>query len=516
MKRFPQKATLPALAFAAFIGLAGCVKKTFDTEVKRMLTEEYSMTEEQAMVGVGGALRYRFMTERDGKLEFNYHSLKLEDVLSKQRDMKQSLQDILNPNDAETRRFVDLFNQRAHFEREEQKVDYRIDRFSLVLTYDKFVRLMKSQRRGNDSVGITNPYPQGLTDLDIMFAGTNLARLLQFTAKYVDDAKAGNRLNQIENLVMSVQYEEEEPNPDYPQVDPNNATRWVQRSRALRIMSFDCDTQPDHRADYIEVYRIGDDGTPEANPAIKVFKSQGSSTLDVAVLDRNPANQRGHGTPDDVESLSFIERGSELYDSRRDLLESLFKTPEVERRQLPKEAPIEAEIVRVGELGQQEFQISTDGWSCPLEYRVGNNYSLWVKFKDEESHDHANPRPREIEYVAKRYFVPGSSSDVQARVVEFYRVKPEFAQRVRLVTVNNETKMLEIVREGEAAQKGMDSLFLERDRNDLVTPFRIDYDSGNLRISLLDRDRNPEPLYEAKAEMSRPHTLNLRNDARTE
>lgn len=510
-----RKLVIGAIALAAALGIAGC-RKTFDTEVKRILMDDYSMTEEQAMVGVGGALRYRFMNERDGKLAFNYHSIRLEDVLARQEGMKNSIQQLLDPADAETRRFIDLFNQRGHLEREEQKIDYRIDRFSLVLTYEKFVRLMKNQPARNDPAAIKNPYPQGLTDLDILFARTELSRILQFTAKYVEDAKAANRLSQVENLQISVQYEEEEPNPDYPQVDPNNATRWVSKSRALRIKSFDCDAIADHNADYIEVYRLAADGTPEAHPAMKVFKSQGSSTLDVAVLDKNPASQRGHGIPDDVVELSFVRRGSELYDSHRDTLESLFKTPQAERRQLPKEAPIEAEIVRVGELGSQEYQTNQQGWTCPLEYRVGNNYSIWVKFKDEENHDHTNPRPREIEYIAKRYLVPGTNQDVQARVVEYYRVKPEFARNVRLASVNNATKMVEIVREGEAAQRGIDSLFLERGQNDQIVPYRIDYDSGNLRISIVDRDKNAEPLYESKAELAKPHTLNLRNDARAE
>ena len=509
-----RSAGILAAATLGVLGLVGC-KKTFDQEVKDILMNDYKFTEEQALVGVGSALRWRFMTKTpNGKFEFNYGSMSAEDQLQKLRDVKGTVTSFLDPNDADSRRYLDLFNQRSELERKERVLNYDISRFELVITYKRFEQLMRNIRVPPVQDPRSNPNPANLSDLDILFPGTNLEQILQFTARYVEDARANRRLNSVEDVRISVSALEEEPNPDYPQVDPNNATKWVQRSRSLRIVSYDCDALPDNLADYVEVYRVKDDGTSEMSPAIKVFKSQGSQSLDVAVMDKQRFGERGHGVPEEVREIS-VARGSEIYDNYREVLQNLFKRPEAERRQIPRESPIRASIVRVGEVEQSEYVTNPAGWSVPAEYkdRIGNNYTLWVKFADDPNADPHQARARSIEYVARRFVMSGTRNDVAARVVEYYRVKPEFAGNVRLATVDNRNRTMQIFQDGRANASNLDSFFLQSDAQGKPVPFRIEYDTGTLRVTIEDRDNNATPLYEAKKEVTRPHDVGLRNDA---
>ncbi len=520
-------------AFLGVLGLSGC-KEPFDAKVMKILQAKKGYTEEQALVGAGQALRWRYMVEKDGLFLFNYNAVPLEDKVKKIRGMQRTLNFWLDPRNDRTRRYLDLFKQREYLEHQEKILEYKVDRFNHVILYAQFERLMRKQHVSFSPVMKEAPTPKGLSDLEILLPQTNLTKELPFNAGYVESAKSRKQLRELENIIHSITFYEEEANPQYPHIDPHNKTRLVRQTRDLQIITYSCSDVGNEEevrtrsADYIEVFR-SKNGAWEETPAIKIFKSQGSELPTVVVLDKDRAGLRGHGVPDLVSELEGgLMSGKMLLTHHEGLLEALFTKPVQEKRVLPVEVPQEVKIVHVGEAVASKYVLSEDGWKVPYDrYNQGTNYTLWVKYVDDKTPHAVSPelalrKVSEIEYVAKRFFVPGTrdvlqgrlGDDVQGRVVEYYKVKPEFAKSVKAAYIDEGTHMLKLLQHGKPLSENSDEFFFVAQDGKDPKPYMIQFDEGERRFSIVDIDGKPQKksLYEAREEFARPHDLDLRQD----
>ena len=347
------------------------------------------------------------------------------------------------------------------------------------------------------------------SDLEIAFPGNDLSKKLRFTIKSVEHGLKEEDI--IEDLEVKVSYYEQEENPDYPKKDPLNSKIVVKKERKIRLQTYDFDKPKDNKGDYIEVYRLMEDGNPESRPAVKIFKPEYSSGLSVLVIDYDKEIEKsGFGIPDEVKEVLGISKGSDLYLRSQETIESLFNERKKEKppEATPESPPMRAEIVEVGEIKSEEYEINVEGWTVPYNLSGGKNYDLWVKFKKEGPKE---DEPKEIEYIAKRFHASGDrKADSQGRVVEFYRPEKQFLEGILMIEKNDKKHVIKVRKADGPIMEYVDSSILEE------KPFKIEYDLGEFRETIEDQNRTPEKnsIYETKRRQRTPKELSLVNNAR--
>ncbi len=488
-----MKKALAAIVLGSTL-LVGCKPKTFETELRNILQNEYKMTPEEAEVGVVGGLRPKYgkQVKKDEKevWEPNYDSVTIKQRIKQHEEMANDLEQLLSFRNKENTHFIDEFQIRGKLEKDEKAIQFNLNKLRLVGLYKEFSTLM----------GIPEDEAKKIGEIELIYPLSPLESQLQFDAKYVREAKKANCLTIIDEWNLAYAFSLEIPNPAYPEIDKTKRTIWAKKQVALRIVSYDTELQGDHQADYMEIYRGN-----EKKPAIKIFRSASAPVLDVAVIDYDAAGERGHGIPDEVVNVSDIQRPIDVYNAKKELLEKLFHEKKKLERIRPHEKEMIVSIVRVGEnresqrIGEvlnAEHNLK-DGFSVPFEYlsRDGKNYTLAYNLKgkaDEEEH--------EIKWVAKRYMVPGTAIDVAGRVVAYYRVKPEYREHV--INLGVDGRRMTISRAGQVDVSGFDAIFVESE------PYRITYDYGTSRWAIEDKD-NKLPKYEIRYEYAQPHDHEL-------
>lgn len=485
---------LPTIILGSALLLTGCRPKTFETELEAILQNEYKMTIEEAKVGVVKGERDLFLTrtEKNGKEEYNpnYNSVTITERIEQMKSMSKDVDELLSYNDEEIVQLVDEFKIREQLQKDERVIQFNLERYTIVSLYQDFCKLMGIEK----DVAPVN-------ETKLLCPWISLENLLQFDAKYVEDAR--KTMVPFDDFILTYKFVQEIPNPEYPHKDNTKATIKVPKEVALRLVSYDLDSPRDYNPDYIEVFR-----GKEKKPAIKIFRSTGSTTLDVYVVDTDKEGERGYGSPNEIGNISQVIRASDVYDNHKELLIKIFAEKIKPKRMRPIENEKIIRIVKVGELQSDPWRYDyTNGFAVPLEYNFGNNYLVAYKFKSLQKKDKKNKQGRELEWFAHRWIAHNTipEQDITGRVITYHRVKPEYAKDV--LSANISGQHVTLTRLGMPDVAGDISLFIEK------IPYKISYDWGDNRYQIENKD-NKLPLYEAQLEQVKPffHELDLLKD----
>jgi len=525
MRYFKKMLIAGLIGVSSLFGLAGCApQKTQETEFIEVMQKKKGATQEEAEAAFPYAFRKQHgkQVEREGKKAYvpNYDSVSLDDRISVANQMKADLDSLLSFKDRENTKLIDSFAVRPSLEQRKAAVEYNLARLELAKLFSQFKAAMVGSsgeeilRVAGGSLGNT------LSEADLSYPDGSLERKVRFDAPYVEGARASGNLKVVEAYELRNMFYIQEPNPDYPLKDPTKATRWAQKAVGLRIVGYDIGEEGSKKPKYVEVFRLLPDGTPERQPAIKVFHPLDSDDMSVAVIDSDPFGKEGHGKYDRLEKIE-IESGKDLMKEHEEILQSLFKSA-MHRKERPEESPMNVEIVRVGDIDLEEglWEFSKAGFDVPFRYKLppgGDNYHMVVCFKSQSAPSvgdsmsttatmiPASAKVKEVKYIAKEYLNPGSDSSIDGRVVEFYKVKEQYR---KVVGMEVEGKRFTIDLPDGRTETLLESRVIES------VPYMKAYDHGDAsRFEVWDKDGMDNPKYELRREYSpKPAELDLEKD----
>ncbi len=493
---------------------------TVETKTREILEQEYKMTREEAKTGAAHALRLdrakkdpngKLIVERDkdgkGYYPIDYSSVPIDDKIDKLKEIIEMLDYVrderkLGPQD---RQFLDRFTQiRKRFARQRGIIKWQLRRYNRIKMYKEFRRkigfragdLDKNKKLG-DSAYVTCP----LVDLE---------KDTVFKPDYVRLTEKEGRVYFLEKLTIDWNYWVQESNPDYPQKDPTKEKVWREKTARLLFETVDVDVPPDRKADYVMVYRLDKNGQPEKYPVISVFHSMDSRYLNLATLDFSKSTDASFGVPDQIVNIAAIQKGSDLIETQRDFI-NLILNPECKNREklaLNREK-MKVYLAHPGQFKSSEGEINEKGWTVPMAYRIAgkmgevDNFKAFMKYKvDKEK------KTVKIDYIALKYHVTYSEYiDVAGRVVEFYRVGPDFKD-INVASAGIKGKEVTIFPKNKPAiQILVNSLISPK-------PYKVEYDSGDERITLIDT--NGDGIFTVKKTEAKSAVINLKYDVKSE
>lgn len=479
----------------------GC--RHFEWQVKKR-AEELKWNKDEAEVAFVMANRHLMAEEskeKKGLFKINSRRIGVEDVLKKVTEIVESLDFALNTADEGWRNYLEANNLREEFLREREKYKIVRDRLRLIYLNGRFYELLGLSRSYYDdrdfSSGLSSSAPYSLKYL---LSDEELLKY-DFVAK-MDELKAKGKYREFQKVLYFISDElaQKIPDPNYPG-DPNRFL-WQKIRRGLEVKTYYASGGKSlvNEGEYIEATRveiIALDGAEiikrESKPVLRIFSS-GYRKLNVAVADADFEGSRGFGMPDEIFEISGIKNGDEVF-KKSGIIDFLFAEREKKEKSFYFKKEQIIEIVRAGEDLVEEWEIvnEANGWQVGFRYKdqFGENYKVKVVYKKMEFPvDHANAHSvkREIEAIAKEYYIPGNSDNPSAgAVTEYYRPKEPYNKK-DVLEVETKDKKITIYRESEPAVNGViqnqNNLFIE-DR-----PFRIDFTEGDQRWRIEDRTQN--------------------------
>jgi len=477
-------AGITGLLFATTF-LGGCVQPY--KHYVRQVAKEKGFTQEQAEVIYHGVLIKEMMEEKeDGNREIKYDWASNTDVLDKIDEMKGDLNNILNSKETKIIKMLEGFpGMKESIEKNGRIVKFMEDIVKTHYLKNKFDALVNSNYMYDPN--------EDKFDVKIFAPGAeNLEEKLKFITTSVEEAKNLGDLKSIEDFNIAFDYKQKEQDPKHPY--DTNKVIYKDKRLALSIKVFDLNG--DNIGDYLELYRVKEDGTAESKPALKIFTSIDSNVLNVMVLDKdNEDSTIGYGIPDDVDKIWGLTNDQ----LARQIFEHSFLLRQILSHDKKKET-VDSQgnqifITKAGEVTIPEYEMSQDpkGWKIPLEYKnhMRTNYTLEVMLDTE------NESPglgKKIKYIAKKWHSPLSEYlPVRGKVVEYYEVKDEFKdKKVINATIDGKKITMDIL--DEETKTAYDSYFLEKN------PVAIDYTVGNYRFRIIDLD--DKTGYEARKKIA--------------
>lgn len=441
------------------------------------------------------------VSDKKGTFRVSGKRIKVEDALKKVNEDLLSLDGALNPADDRWRKYLEVNNLKAEFERERLIRKLIRDRLQLVYLNGKFYELMGLSMPSDDYYGGT-PY-----SLKFLLSDDELKKY-DFVAK-MEELKREKKFKESQEVAYFINddFAYKIPDPNYP--NDKNRFLWKKIRRGLKIKTYiiASENPAENSGEYIEAYRLKiiegngkETVVTESKPAARIF-SGGHRKLNVAVIDGDFEGAYGFGIPDEIVEISNLKNGADMLKNEQ-ILALLFKEKEKEYPLFVKKE-MNVEIIRAGEAPIEEWETISDisGWQIGLKYKdqSASNYKAKVVYKngngapkeksgepqeDGQNYSHHSGK-KKIEAFAKEYLIPGTETSVQGEVVEYYKpAAPYDKNNVIEVEVNG--KKITIYREGESAVSGMilpkKNTFIED------VPFRIDYTEGGQRWRLEDRD----------------------------
>lgn len=495
--------TLVALFLAAILpGCAPSYKGNYTNDAKKD-----GETREQQFTGLHYSYRLIFAKEaEDGKYTVLYSRLSKDLVLAQVETYVQDLSDLLDyPQDDETARYMSLAG-RAHFEQEERRFKAILARVRVSELHDKFEQLLglKSWYSGHrDEFG----YDHSLGYDGSVFTVTDPKAKFAFTSKTIEEAKTRGLLKPVETYTVEHfrEFDHKDPDPSAP-ADKNKFV-WRSKRYGLKVTRYkvvpEGETPKDNYGDYLEAYRVNDDGKQESLPALRAFLDGRGGTA-VAVIDVDQEGKdTGFGLPDIVTQVSDSGLlGDEMFTA-------LFQDKEnFKRIEPPKANPANVEIARVGkEVDVWEASKDPRGWEVPFPYKAEptkDNYNVRLEFKKKKNELKAEDRLHgvEIDYVLKEYTNGGQYTAVNGRVVEYFRTRPPYNQPILAAKVvyNDNPKKLEFVYPDGREETGFVTPLTSRFIAD--KPEQVAFTLGEKRWLL--RDEDGDGKYEKRKQVSPP------------
>ncbi|MBR9683199.1 hypothetical protein GOV03_01545 [Candidatus Woesearchaeota archaeon] len=514
MSKFTRFLRNTALTLGIVVGVSGC--KNWEGDLEQRLVQK-GFTKEQAEVGAAVGLR-RVFTEKvekdDGTVtyQFNYDGIKDSEVLQVVREMHADIKKTLDfDGNLNWAKYLENTGRGKHLQKQEKIYKYLQDVLKEKVLHRKFEKLI-GQSFNYGGYGYSSyrsaPEDKFKVDSDEKFSLATIFPLnrkpMEFIPDYVTQAMKRGDLKdkkfKVEEVMTVYEFLEKVSNPqalvDYGE------KRWVfkQRAAGLKITAYNLDNDKEKKPDYIEVFRLNKDGTPESKPAVRIFKTAWSSSLEVIVADRDFEGEGGYGQPDYVGRTFPVTTGRDLLGHTK-LINFIFqKEREQEKREVPEMKELnKLYIVEAGTMSMVPFDCNGECWENFIpEYKTGpggrhNPFTVHIR-KSIDSMKDIPPGEKEhkdssLNWIALEY--EGSS-----RVVEFYKPKEEFKdKKFRIEVIGRRVSLI-----GEdGVMKNYPIRTVIEDK-----PYRIDFDRNpHRRWEIKDKDDNSD-CYECKREVARP------------
>lgn len=525
MKKFKSPRFLRNAAFSLLgLGLLGANPgscENWQTTLEDKIVEK-SYTREQAEVGAAEGLK-RVFTEKiekdDGAVAYklNYDVVKDSEILQIVEEMYDDIKEMLEiRGNIHWLKYLKNTGEGEHLQKQEKIYKYHLDVLRNKVLHRKFEELIGQSSR--DDSYLYSPYSSPKNQFKVKEEEKySLATVFplnrekkEFDANYIKKARERGDFKdskkKVEEILTRYEFFEKVPNPQYVVDYGENKWLFKKRVAGLKIIAYSLDDNKDKKADYIEVFRLKKEETSESKPAVKIFKSSGSNSLDVIVADCDFEGEGGYGMPDYVGRHYFIKTARDLMEYS-ELLDFIFqKKKEEEKREWPELKEMnKLYIAKVGTLPMAHYDCKNGCWDRFLpEYKTGpggkqNIFTVHIKRDiigkdiidnlDEEDKAHMK---FSLKWIALQY---GGGS----RVVEFYEPKKEFRNKKFSVNVSGRNVSLT----GEDGQiKSYDVNAITEDK-----PYQIDFDRNPYkRWEIRDKDGDGK-CYECKRERARPEEV---------
>jgi len=458
------------------------------------IAKKRGYTEEQAEVIYHGVLVNEMMVKNeDGTRKINYNWISTKRILEQIESTKDDLDGFLSYKNKGFAKIVDDFpGMRESLEKSRRVAQFIEDTLRSHHLYSKFKGLKAGSYYDEESDKF---------DLKLLDPRQDLEKSLSFTSKYVEEAKKQGTLDLVENFRLEFDYKEKNPDPNHP--EDTNKFIFENKRKAIVVKIFD--SNGDNIGDYAELFRIKENNSLESKPALKMFNTLNNETLNLAIIDEDcEKDSNGYGMPDFVETIYGIQKDQIALQisSNEKLMGRLFGSSTKSKKPVVKQN--EAFIVEAGKVNIPEYEFSenSEGWKIPLEYRdkKEGNYTLKIKFVE------ANGKGKQIEYILKEWHNPNSETiPVRGRVIEYYKVKPEFSKN-NILNISILDKKISMDLEGELTKTAFDNFFLQEQ------PTAIEYTFGNNRFRIIDLDNKPG--YEARKIIADVNKTSSNNNSR--
>lgn len=500
--------------------------------MESIFQNEENLTLEQAETFAQEGVRIRFiesdendnfvMTESDdGKMiyKINYDSIETPVIEKKLNGLAVAIEGIVDPRgDSSITKYIEDANIK-----DKQLYKLKIIR-KIESSYNRLNQYKEFKKRlGIDEKTIELETKKFNNDLAIRWPGF-LEERTSFEPAYVSEAKKSTKYNELKPtnsfILNNYEFYVTRDNPDYPQMTKTKATIEVLEKFDLLFTAIDING--DKKPDWIEMYQLRTDpgglykeGIPNKYPSIAVYKTIDKSEPTLMVYDIDVPGHPSYGIPDgfvDCLGLKSVENGLDIINKHSDIFKAVLTGRLNEKRINFEENKGEMKLysVRPGDIIIVKYEINTDGWPLPTQqYKFDNNFVLYYKIAandDMESTD-MESKGIKIEWVAKEYHTKFEWQPVQERVVEFYKLNSQYIdKKFEMFDIfKSDTAKFSILDEGKFEERPI-KYFIDEN------PFRIDYDYGEDRITLLDEDGDQKYEKMAKEQKISENNGLLNND----
>ena len=479
--------------FLLFI-MSGCSGMIYNME--QIFQEEENMTLEMAETFAQEGVRIRFldsdaddnfiMTESaDGKMiyKIDYNSIETPVIETKLHELTVTLEGIVDPrNKSHITKYIEDLNIK---DKQLYKLKILKEIESGYTRLNKYKEFLKKLGMDEKTIEMTT---KELNDgLAIRWPGF-LEEKTQFEPTYVSEArKKPDTMKSTHTFVLNnFEFYVTKDNPDYPQKD--NTKKTIKELESFNLLFSSIDINNDKEPDWIEMYQLDNNGIPGKYPAIGVYKTidESKPVLLVYDIDNNP-NHPSYGIPDGFATTYDVKNGLDIIKNQKPIFETVLNGRLNEKKINFEENKAEMKLysVRPGDIIIVEYEINEDGWPLPTQqYKFNDNFVLYYKIASQEnSITDDESEGIKIEWIAKKYHGKYEWQSVQERVVEFYKLKPEYIDKEfeKFDVFKNDTVKFSLLDEGKLEEWGIKYFIDEH-------PFKIDYDSGEDRITLIDED----------------------------
>ncbi len=494
--KFPKK-TIAAFGLLAASAI-GC--NNYEAICEKKLQDE-GFTQEQAEVLTAVSYRNLFTDElKDpngtATYNLNYGAITEEDIFRTVKKTHNDLEQALDPDQLNMLDLKYYLNTGIgkHVLKQEQVYKYLEDTLSKKVLHSKFKEMMREKQ----DFSYYNPYK--IKEDDKYSIATTFPfkeDKIEFEAKYVKIARSQGKFKDPSTVVEEVtdveKFYEKVKNPKYPVLDKNEKFIYKERKMGLKMISYNLDDDKEKTPDYIEAYRLKENGKSETMPSIRVFKPNGSGDLEIVLADADFEGEKGYGIPDYLQQARNIESANDLYAS--DVIDYIFKDMK-KNKDMPNfnEELNKIYIVKTGETSVEKYEINPEGWESYLpdyksakKHQFSSKFISYIKSKNKPSDE--KDGISDIEWIAKSY-------NDKSRAVEFYRINEKFKKDYTFPKYLGSSKTIELMdKEGQVHEYALD-VVIEK------IPFRIDFDrNAEKRWEIIDKD-NDKKHYEAKKEVS--------------
>lgn len=481
----------------AILFLAGC-QPTLQDHFKQDTCDQKKWTDEQCRAAFTRGTRLLFGKEnpdKKGEYEVNYGVLNISDVDREIKNLRADIGTALDYNNKGDSKFIDVHNLRPHLEHQEKVLEALDSALQTVSLYSEFQR-QTGLSVDYSSYGYNGNSHVDSYDLKKIFGAKDLSLAYPFTSDQIENARKQGKLEEIESIDFKFNrvLDHKIPDPSDPG-DPKDENRFIWRPHSERLSATNYkiwDTKSDPKPEnslgnYIEVYRMSENGNKESSPALKIFSPQGNGQ-GVLVLDSDrEGKDPGFGLPDSVETV-YISGLRDIIQNQT-LLGRIFQEKEKQERIKPQTKPVFAEIARAGQPAMDMWEKSPDasGWKLNLKYQnpLKNNYNVHLKLMRDAKNTNGGQPPdivTTIEYISKEWTGGDRFTPSIGAVIEFFNPKPPYdKENIAKASVreSENTKMLNF----EFTDGTLESGIVSSGTNKYIEdePYAVEYTEGSTR-----------------------------------